>query len=325
MNKSVELLERMIYIRAVEESIADHYADQEMRCPMHLSIGQEAPAVAVGLSLRDSDYVVSTHRGHAHYLARGGNLNAMIAELYGKVTGCARGRGGSMHLVDPRVGFMGTTAIVGNSIPIGIGLAKAIQLDGSDAVACIFLGDAAIETGSFYESAKFAATEGLPVLFVCENNLYSVYTSLQARQPHDRKIHKLATAIGLNTWNGNGNDANQSAELIGEAVNSIRGGGGPAFVELSTYRWREHCGPNYDNDLGYRSVAEFEGWRERDPIAMLECSFVGNVEISDYLTAFRKNVAIKIADAFALAKAAPFPNSTDAYIDEYAESPRGFV
>lgn len=325
MNKSIELLERMIYIRAVEEYIADHYADQKMRCPMHLSTGQEAPAVAVGLSLRDSDYVVSTHRGHAHYLARGGNLNAMIAELYGKVTGCARGRGGSMHLVDPRVGFMGTTAIVGNSIPIGIGLAKAIQLDGSDAVACIFLGDAAIETGSFYESANFAATEGLPVLFVCENNLYSVYTSLQARQPFDRKIHELASAVGLNTWHGNGNDANQSVMLIGEAVDSIRGGGGPAFVELSTYRWREHCGPNYDNDLGYRSVAEFEEWKERDPIAMLERSFVGNVEISDYLTAFRKNVAIKIADAFALAKAAPYPNSTEAYIDEYAKSPRGYV
>jgi len=198
VNKGVELLKRMIYIRAVEESIADHYAEQEMRCPMHLSIGQEAPAAAVGLCLRDSDYVVSTHRGHAHYLARGGDLNAMIAELYGKVTGCARGRGGSMHLVDSRVGFMGTTAIVGNSIPVGIGLAKAIQLDGGDAVACIFLGDAAIETGSFYESANFAATEGLPVLFVCENNLYSVYTSLQARQPLERKIHELASAIGRN-------------------------------------------------------------------------------------------------------------------------------
>jgi len=323
VNKGVELLKRMIYIRAVEESIADHYAEQEMRCPMHLSIGQEAPAAAVGLCLRDSDYVVSTHRGHAHYLARGGDLNAMIAELYGKVTGCARGRGGSMHLVDSRVGFMGTTAIVGNSIPVGIGLAKAIQLDGGDAVACIFLGDAAIETGSFYESANFAATEGLPVLFVCENNLYSVYTSLQARQPLERKIHELASAIGLNARYGNGNDANQSSMLISEAVDSIRSGGGPAFVELSTYRWREHCGPNYDNDLGYRSEVEFDRWKERDPITMLEHSFVGNVEISEYLTTFRKNVAIKIADAFALAKAAPFPDSTEAYIDEYAKSPRG--
>ncbi len=318
MSKRLALLEKMIYIRAVEESIAEHYAGQEMRCPMHLSIGQEGPAAAAGLCLRDSDYVVSTHRGHAHYLARGGNLYAMIAELYGKVTGCARGRGGSMHLIDSKVGFVGTTAIVGNSIPVGIGLGKAIQLNGSDAVACIFLGDAAIETGSFYESANFAATVGLPVLFICENNLYSVYSSLAVRQPNGRKIHELASAIGLKTYFGNGNDAEQSAQLIEDAVTYIRKGNGPAFVELSTYRWREHCGPNYDNDIGYRTLAEFEDWKKQDPIQLLEKTFSNDVKTLNHLRAYRNSLSVQITDAFVAAKAAAFPQRSEAYADEYA-------
>lgn len=322
VSKRLALLERMIYVRAVEESIAEHYATQEMRCPMHLSIGQEAPAAAVGLCLRDSDYVVSTHRGHAHYLARGGNLKTMIAELYGKETGCARGRGGSMHLIDTEVGFMGTTAIVGNSIPVGIGLGKAIQLDGTDAVACIFLGDAAIETGSFYESANFASTLGLPVLFVCENNLYSVYSSLDVRQPNGRKIYKMASAIGLKSYYGNGNDAEQSAKLIEEAVACIRTGGGPAFVELSTYRWREHCGPNYDNDIGYRTIAEFEAWKNQDPIKLLESTFYNDVTVVNHIAAYRSSIYAEIADAFAAAKAAAFPQRSEAYIDEYARQIR---
>ncbi len=309
----------MIYIRAVEEAIAERYAEQEMRCPMHLSIGQEAPAAAAGLCLRDTDYAVSTHRGHAHYLARGGDLKAMIAELYGKVTGCARGRGGSMHLVDSSVGFMGTTAIVGNSIPVGLGLAKAIQLDGSDAVACVFVGDAAVETGSFYETANFAATARLPLLFVCENNLYSVYTPMAPRQPAGRSIHEMAAAIGLRTWHGDGNDAEECMDVIGEAVSSIRSGGGPCLVELTTYRWREHCGPNYDNDLGYRTVQEFESWRDRDPIAVLERRLGDDTMTRTQLAAYRAWVAERVAEAFAAAKDAPFPPPGEAYTDEYAD------
>lgn len=320
MSRLIKLLERMIYIRAVEEAIAERYSEQEIRCPTHLSIGQEAPAAAAGLCLQQGDYMVSTHRGHAHYLACGGALEPMIAELYGKVTGCARGRGGSMHLVDMSVGFAGTTAIVGNSISIGIGLGKALQLDGRNGVACIFLGDAAIETGSFYECANFAATANLPVLFVCENNLYSVYTGLSERQPEGRSIYKLAEAIGLRAWGGDGNNPEEALSLLETAVAAVREGNGPCFVELSTYRWREHCGPNYDNDIGYRAVAEFEEWRDRDPIALLESQLTHSSEIEEHLDVFRKDVFARVDKAFELAKSAPFPPMSEACEDEYANA-----
>jgi TPP-dependent pyruvate/acetoin dehydrogenase alpha subunit len=314
----LKLLEKMILIRVVEEAIAAHYSGAEMRCPTHLSIGQEGPAAAAGLSLRSSDFVVSTHRGHAHYLACGGDVKAMIAELYGKEAGCARGRGGSMHLVDCKVGFMGTTAIVGNSIPIGLGLAKSIQLNGSDAVACVFIGDAAVETGVFFESANFAATAKLPVLFVCENNGYSVYTSMRPRQPEGRRISKLAESIGLTSSCGDGNDAEISFRLISEAVNSIRQGRGPQFVELETYRWREHCGPNYDDNLGYRPKSEVERWLARDPIRLLSNRMSSDAASVEHLEQYRQRITLYVSEAFEEARAAPFPRAEEAYLDEYA-------
>ncbi len=318
MNKLEQMLERMIYIRSVEEEIADRYKEQEMRCPIHLSIGQEAPAAAVGLCLRPTDYVVSTHRGHAHYLACGGSLNAMIAELHGKSTGCSRGRGGSMHLIDTSVGFMGTTAIVGNSISIGMGLGKAIQLNEIDAVSCVFLGDAAIETGSFYESVNFAASAKLPVMFICENNLYSVYTPIELRQPVGRKIYEMVCSLGIKSLHGDGNNAVETLAIIEEAVEFIRSGQGPCFVELSTYRWREHCGPNYDNDLAYRALEEFRSWKDRDPIKSLESFLDSNQIASEKINFYKKQFALQIKRAFDAAKLAPFPDYAEAFQDEYA-------
>ena len=171
----ISIFKMMLKIRLAEETIAERYSEQKMRCPTHLCIGQEAVSSAVGHSLKKSDYAVSTHRSHGHYLGKGGDLNKMIAEIYGKETGCSKGYGGSMHLVDKDVGFMGSTAIVGNSIPVGIGLALASKLNKSDIVTAIFLGEGAIEEGVFAESVNFAAQSKLPVLFVCENNLYSVF------------------------------------------------------------------------------------------------------------------------------------------------------
>lgn len=314
----LKLLEKMILIRVVEEAIAERYSGNEMRCPTHLSIGQEAPAAAAGVCLRGSDYIVSTHRGHAHYLACGGDLKSMIAELYGKEIGCARGRGGSMHLIDCNVGFMGTTAIVGNSIPVGLGLAKAIQLNRSDSVACIFIGDAAVETGAFFESASFAATAKLPVLFVCENNGYSVYTPMQQRQPKGRSISQMAEAIGLPSSSGDGNDAEASFKLISEAVDSIRQQRGPHFVELATYRWREHCGPNFDNELGYRPPDEVEHWLARDPINLLSAKMAGYGGLVEHLAQYRQHVMSYVAAVFEEARAARFPDAEEAYADEYA-------
>ena len=181
----------MYRIRAVEEMIAFKYPEGKMRCPTHLSIGQEAVPAAYSLLINNSDFAVSTHRGHAHYLGKGGDLKSMIAEIYGKKTGCSKGKGGSMHLIDLNVNFMGTSAIVGNSIPVGVGLGLSIELNKTDQISCIFLGDGAIEEGVFYESLNFAAVRNLPILFICENNLYSVYSPLSVRQPKNRIIAEI--------------------------------------------------------------------------------------------------------------------------------------
>ena len=189
---ATQLFESMVRIRQIEEAIADHYSEQEMRCPVHLSIGQEGAAVGVCAALRSSDMAMSGHRSHAHYLAKGGNLLAMIAEIYGRQTGCSGGRGGSMHLVDLAAGFMGAVPIVGSTIPIATGLAFAERQKGGSRLTVAFLGEAATEEGVFHESANFASLHQLPIVYVCENNLYSVYSPMQVRQPAHREVMDLA-------------------------------------------------------------------------------------------------------------------------------------
>ena len=196
--KSIELYACMQRIRLVEEAISTRYVEQEMRCPVHLSIGQEAAAAGVCLALETRDKVFSTHRSHAHYLSKGGDLRKMLAEIYGKATGCIGGRGGSMHIMDLDVNMVASIPIVGSCIPLAVGSALADSLDGRDNVSIAYLGDASVEEGVFHESANFAKLRDLPVLFVCENNLYSVYTQLHERQP-DRPITSLAEAHGTPT------------------------------------------------------------------------------------------------------------------------------
>ena len=256
----------MLRIRLVEESIANKYSEQKMRCPTHLSIGQEAIAVGVCANLTSQDQVLSTHRAHAHYLAKGGCLNSMMAEIYGKVSGCSKGMGGSMHLIDTSVGFMGSTAIVGNTIPVAVGLALEKKLTRKKSIACVFFGDGATEEGAFYESVNFAIIHSLPILFICENNLYSVYSGLEVRQPVDRKIYKMARAMGISAQHGNGNDVEEVARKVKQAKSMIMKSGGPQFLEFDTYRWREHCGPNFDNNIGYREESEFLKWKKKDPL-----------------------------------------------------------
>lgn len=261
-----KLLESMLRIRLVEESIANKYSEQKMRCPTHLSIGQEAIAVGVCANLTSQDQVLSTHRAHAHYLAKGGSLNSMMAEIYGKATGCSKGMGGSMHLIDTSVGFMGSTAIVGNTIPVAVGLALEKKLTRKKSIACVFFGDGATEEGAFYESVNFAIIHSLPILFICENNLYSVYSGIEVRQPVDRKIYKMVRAMGISAQHGNGNDVEEIARKVKHAKTMILKSGGPQFLEFDTYRWREHCGPNFDNDIGYREESEFLQWKKNDPL-----------------------------------------------------------
>lgn len=315
----IKLYESMLRIRMLEEEIAHRYSEGLMRCPTHLSIGQEAVAAAVGVCLDKTDLAISTHRGHAHYIGKGGDINAMVAELYGKATGCSKGKGGSMHLVDLSVGFMGTSAIVGNSIPVGVGFALSSKVKNKKEISCVFFGEGATEEGAYYESINFAVLKNLPVLFICENNLYSVYSPLKVRQPDGRSITEVASVMGLSVNNADGNDVLAAYEAINRAVININNNEGPQLIEFSTYRWREHCGVNFDNDIGYRSEDEFNFWKMKDPISNFEQKLRAEQRFTEIdLEEIKKNVLNEILEAFKYAEASPFPNKKEAYIGEYA-------
>lgn len=307
---------KMLRIRLIEEAIAEHYVDGEMRCPVHLSIGQEAAAVGVCEALAPTDKVYSTHRCHAHYLAKGGDLRRMFAEIYGKEAGCIGGRGGSMHLTDPEKGMMASIPIVASSIPVAVGSALADKRMKRSFVTVAFFGDASIEEGVFHESANFAALHRLPVVFVCENNLYSVYTPIHLRQPN-RPLTDLARAHGVPALHGDGNDVEQTFALMLEAVARARDDGGPSFLLLDTYRWREHCGPSFDNHIGYRSEDEYLNWEKRCPVRSVQAR-LGAAMTEEQKKAVEVEIAAEIDAALAFARAAPLPDVRQASEHVYA-------
>lgn len=306
----------MLRIRMVEEAIADHYAEGEMRCPVHLSIGQEAIAVGVCEALTVSDKVYSTHRCHAHYLAKGGDLKRMFAEICGKQAGCVGGRGGSMHLMDLSKGMMASIPIVASSIPVAVGSALADKRMRTGKVTVAFIGDASIEEGVFHESANFAALHRLPVIFICENNLYSVYTPLSQRQP-DRPLTEVARAHGMPALRGDGNDVEECYNLANEAVARARNDCGPMFVLLDSYRWREHCGPNFDNHIGYRTEAEYQQWEQRCPIRQLRARLAAALA-DEREKGMAAEIAAEIEEARAFARSAPLPDPSQAGLHVYA-------
>lgn len=309
-----DIFNRMYKIRLTEETIAERYSEQKMRCPTHLSIGQEGIASGVCVNLTDEDIVLSTHRAHAHYLAKGGSLNSMIAEIYGKETGCSKGKGGSMHLIDKSCGFFGSTAIVGNTIPVAVGVALSQKIRNSESICCVFFGDGAVEEGVFYEAANFAALKKLPILFVCENNLYSVYSPLNVRQPVGREIYKMVNSIGIDSIKCDGNKPDEVFATIKRLKKELLDGEGPKFVELDTYRWREHCGPNYDNDIGYRTIEEYELWKEKDPISYFEAKYGDNIDLS-----VKDLINQEIDRAFQFAEESPFPKPEEIYTHLYSD------
>ena len=298
---------QMARIRRAEEAIVALYPEQEIRCPTHLSIGQEAVAVGVCQALRDSDAVLSGHRCHAHYLAKGGSVRGMFAELYGKATGCCGGKGGSMHLASPETGMLGASAIVAGTVPMAVGAALASTLRSTDDVAVAFFGDAAVEQGVMHESLAFAALRALPVLFVCENNLYATLTPLAQRQV-SADIWPRAGAHGLASVGVDGNDVVAVYEAATAAVARARRGEGPTFIEAKTYRWREHVGPNFDTDVGPRTQAELDGWIARDPIVSLARTLEARrILTADARASIDAVLEAEVADAVSFAKASPFP------------------
>lgn len=259
----------MLRIRVIERRIAERYREQEMRCPVHLSIGQEAVAVGVCAHLQPADKVMSAHRSHGHYLAKGGNVRAMIAELYGRADGCCGGRGGSMHLMDRDSGFWGAVPIVGSTLPIALGLAFADKRSGGNAQTVAFFGEGATEEGVFTETLNLACVLRVPMLFTCENNGFSVYTPLAPRRSPDFRFADYVRSHGSLYFSGDGNDVQEVYRVTGEALAAMRADPGrPCVVEFATWRYYEHCGPAQDDHLNYRNQAEIEHWSKRDPLAI---------------------------------------------------------
>ena len=309
-----KLFFEMLRIRRVEEYLAVRYSEQEMRCPMHLCIGQEAIAVGVSAALNRSDKVFSNHRAHGHYLAKGGRLQAMVAEMYGRSTGCCGGRGGSMHLIDLDVSFMGSTPIVGGTVPLAVGSAWTSKLCQNNDVTVVYFGDGCFEEGVVSESMNFAALHQLPVLFVCENNDFSVYTRRKDRQP-DQAIFKIAQAHGITSACGDGNNVLLVYEMAAKAIESMREGKGPQFLEFFTYRWREHCGPDFDHGLNYRAASEIQAGEQTCPLL----TFRSATEIdANVLSQFDLQIAEEIREAFDFALSSPLPNAEKAAGGVYA-------
>ena len=253
----IELYSMMLKIRKVSEKLVELYPEQEMRCPAHFHIGQEAVATGVCANLETKDYLFGSHRCHAPYLAKGGDVKSLIAELYGKETGCCKGKAGSQHLMAPEVGFFGASAIVGGTIPMAVGTALSSTIRNDGKVSVTFFGDGGVEEGVFHESLNFASLKKLPVVFICENKIYSVQSHLSPRQALDN-IYERSDIHGVPGNRVDGNDVIKVYKVAKKAIEKARKGEGPSFIECQTYRWLEHVGPNYDFDLGYRTKDEVE-------------------------------------------------------------------
>ncbi|PKN53234.1 MAG: dehydrogenase [Deltaproteobacteria bacterium HGW-Deltaproteobacteria-13] len=302
-----QLLFEMMRIRQIQLAIESRYLENEMKTPVHLCIGQEAVAVGVCANLKKYDYINSTHRGHGHYLAKGGDLRALIAELYGREAGCSKGRGGSMHLADTTIGHYGSSSIVGGGIPIGTGMGLAIKMQKKNKVSVIFFGDGAADEGVLYESINFAVLKKLPVIFILENNQYSVCSKVSARQAGDNIFHAMPAGL-LMTKKVNGNNVLDVYNASLKAVARARTGHGPSFIECLTYRIRGHAGCEVQDVPGYRPVGEIERWKTLCPIAAFRKKLLTNKMITlNEIKKMEKKIDKQIEDAFAFARTAPPP------------------
>src|SRR3989475_5441053 len=308
------LYRKLRLIRRAEEEIARIYPSDKIKSPVHLSIGQEAVSVGVCDPLRPDDVVSGTYRSHASYMAKGGNLRALFAELYGKDTGCARGKGGSMHLVDMNHYILGTSAVVGTTIPIAIGYAVALKREGNGRVVVSFFGDGATEEGVFYESLNFAALHHLPVLFVCENNFLAIHTPIEKRWA-TRQLCERVRTYGIPAHQVTDSDVLKIRELSLDAVAEMRfRNRGPAFIECHTYRWREHVGPNEDYDAGYRSREELVQWQAIDQVSRIGAKLDPAERERLEFEVEREN-----AEAIGVAENSPVPPPEELYTDVFSQ------
>lgn len=317
-NTALKIYFETLRIRNIEVEISKKYSEQKMKCPVHLSIGQEAIPVGICKNLNKEDRVFTAHRSHAHYLAKGGNLKRMLAELYGKESGCAKGKGGSMHLIDLKAGLFGAVPIVGSTIPIGVGAAWSNKLNKEKSIIVIFFGDGATEEGVFQESLDFASLHNLPVLFVCEHNNYSVYSNIKKRQSKKRNILNIAQAIGIQGLHLDGNDSINLYKKSKVVINRMRKKNKPFIFLCDTFRHLEHCGPNYDDNLNYRNKKYIDYWVNKCPLKKIENYLLKNKFLSNNtIKNFKKKINSEIKEAFLFAENSKFPERKNLYKDVY--------
>lgn len=307
----LRLHQNLLGVRLAEELLAGRYREQEMRTPAHFGTGQEAVAVGVCDALRKEDLVFSHHRCHNHYLAKGGSVYRLAAELYGRADGCSGGRGGSVHLTAPEYGMIATSAILGEMSGVAVGAALALQMDKKDQVAVTFFGEGAMDEGAFYEALNYASIKRLPVLFVCENNLYATESPLSIRQAEGTDLCERVRAFKVEAHRIDGNDVLKVYQEAENAVEQLRRGNGPIFLECMTYRWREHVGPHFDHELKrtYRSKDEVEFWIAHCPLKRSEQRLVDlSISTRDELEAMSADMRAKIDETIERARQAPWPD-----------------
>ncbi len=308
------LYTQMCKIRLSEESLVEPILSGEIRTPCHLYTGEEAIAVGVCACLRKDDYIFGTHRSHGHYLAKGGDLRKLIAEIYCKEGGCSKGRGGSMHVIDTEVGLMGAAPIVAGTISLAMGAALACHIRGDNRIVVSFFGDGATGEGVFYESLNFASLKKLPIIFACENNFYSTHMSLSECRANER-VADAGRAFCVDSIVVDGNNVLEVYEKSRKATEKCRGGKGPVLMEFLTYRLRGHVGPD-DNIQGVhtdiRPPEEIEEWKRRDPVIVFE-RYLLNEKIASYdeLEGIKEKLKKEVEDAHGFARKSPPPSSEE--------------
>jgi TPP-dependent pyruvate/acetoin dehydrogenase alpha subunit len=312
----IELYARMALIRAFETRVSELYRDGEIPGFVHTSLGQEAVAVGVCAALRDDDYLATTHRGHGHCLAKGADVDGMMAELFAKQTGLCRGKGGSMHVADPARGILGANAIVGASIPLAVGAGLTSKLLGQGRTAVAFFGEGAANQGAFHEAVNLAAIWRLPVLFVCENNVYSEFSDSR-RMSRLPSIAERTKAYGIDATVVDGNDVSRVRDESVSAVERCRSGDGPVLLEAETYRWQGH----YEGDpQPYKSAEEAAAWKQRDPLVLARRRLLGEQAATDgRLDSLESDARSTVEEAVGRARAAPTPHLEEAYAHVFSD------
>jgi acetoin:2,6-dichlorophenolindophenol oxidoreductase subunit alpha len=317
-NPLIELYTKMLTIRRFEERVVNEFRSGHIRGFIHSYIGEEAIAAGVCAHLKDNDRIVSHHRGHGHCIAKGADMKRMMAEIYGKKTGYCKGKGGSMHIADFKIGMLGADGIVAAGLPIAAGAATAAQLENNGSVAAVFFGDGACQEGEFHESLNLASIWKLPLLFVCENNLYGVNTH-QEYALGAKEITRLPAAYHIATKVVDGNDVLAVYEAAKEATDKLRKGEGPYFLECKTYRWHKHFLSHDLPDL--RPVEEIEAWKKKCPISALENKMLNDgVLTRSEMKAINDIILTKIEEAVQFALDSPYPQPPEALEDVYSAS-----